>query len=104
MHPSTGVPRCCYVICGCCVWLLHGDRVSGGTEFYPLDALILLLESAEKKLTPTHYRAEADEQRIMVTVLTYAMHAGMVGLGHAVKASASTILMHLLAVCGSRSR
>ena len=92
------------VICGCCVWLLCGDRVSGGTEFYPLDALILLLESANKKLTPTHYRAEADEQSIMVTVLTYAMHAGMVGLGHAVKASASTILMPLLAVCGSRSR
>ena len=66
--------------------------MSGGTEFYPLDALILLLELANKKLTPTQYRTEADEQSIMVTVLTYAMHAGMVGLGHAVKASASTIL------------
>jgi hypothetical protein len=91
------------------MWLLRvvavcGDRVSGGPGFYPLDALILLLESAEKKLTPTQYRTEADEQSIMVTVLTYAMHAGMVGLGHAAKASASTTLMPLLAVCGSRSR
>jgi hypothetical protein len=41
-------------------------RIRGKNDYYPLDALVFLLESEAQKLKPAQYLTEAMQQKITV--------------------------------------